>query len=160
MKVIFLKWVVNIIALATVVYFLPGIRIDKWQTTAVAAIILILLNTFLRPIIIFLTLPLSIISLGFFTLVINGFMFYLVSKRISGFRVDNFWSAFWGAIIFSVVSFLLNHFVNKSEKIGFSYSSYNSDGKKYRNIIDVEAKEEKIPENILQDKPQNITEFH
>ena len=145
MKVIFLKWAINIIALALVVYFLPGIHIDKWQTTAVAAIILILLNTFLRPIIIFLTLPLSIISLGFFTLIINGFMFYLVSKLISGFRVDNFWSAFWGAIIFSIVSFLLNLFVNRRGNISFNFSNHNSNRNKYHNIIDVEAEEEKTP---------------
>lgn len=145
MKVIFLKWVVNIIALTLVVYFLPGIHIDKWQTTAVASIILILLNTFLRPILVFLTLPLSIISLGFFTLVINGFIFYLVSKLIYGFRVDNFWSAFWGAIIFSVVSFLLNLFVNRSDNNSFNFSAHNSSRNKYRDVIDVEAKEEKTP---------------
>jgi len=145
MKVIFWKWVVNIIALALVVYFLPGLHIDKWQTTAVAAIILILLNTFLRPIIIFLTLPLSIISLGFFTLIINGFMFYLVSKLISGFRVDSFWSAFWGAIIFSAVSFFLNLFVNKNDNINFNFYSHNSSRNKYHDVIDVEAKEEKTP---------------
>ncbi|MFA5780390.1 MAG: phage holin family protein [Elusimicrobiota bacterium] len=144
MKVIFLKWVVNIISLALVVYFLPGISIDTLHTTVIASVILTLLNTFLKPILVFLTLPLSIISLGFFTLIINGFMFYLVSKLISGFKIDNFWSAFWGAIIFSIVSFLLNLFVNKPGKINFSFYAHNSTCNKYRDIIDVEAKEEKI----------------
>ena len=80
-------------------------------------------------------------------------MFYLVSKLISGFRVDNFWSAFWGAIIFSVVSFLLNLFVNKRGNISFNFSNHNSirpyetfvGRNKYHNIIDVEAEEEKTP---------------
>ncbi|MBI5573799.1 MAG: phage holin family protein [Elusimicrobia bacterium] len=145
MKVIFLKWVVNIIALALVVYFLPGISIDTLSTTIIASVILTLLNTFLKPILVFLTLPLSIISLGFFTLIINGFIFYTVSRIVSGFKIDNFWSAFWGAIIFSVVSFLLNLSVNRQDSINFKFSNHNSNRNKYRNIIDVEAKEEKIP---------------
>jgi len=101
-------WFVNVIALLAVVKIIAGVSIDSWKTAVIAALILGLLNVFLRPLILILTLPLNIFSLGVFTLFINGFMFYLAARFVEGFSVISFWSAFWAAIMFSIISFLLN----------------------------------------------------
>ena len=71
-----------------------------------------LLNAFLRPVLIFFTLPVTILTLGLFTLVINGVIFYLAAWLVKGFHVAGFWSAFVAALVFSVVSFLLNLLIN------------------------------------------------
>lgn len=112
MKGFLIRWFVNIIALAAVINIVPGISSERLETTVVAALILGLVNAFLRPFVIIMTLPLTIISLGIFTLFINGFMLYLVSKIVAGFFITDFWSAFWGALCFSFVSFLLNVFIS------------------------------------------------
>jgi len=103
-----IMWFVNVIALLAVVKIIAGVSIDSWKTAMIAALILGLLNVFLRPLIVIMTLPLNIFSLGVFTLFINGFMFYLAARFVEGFSVVSFWSAFWAAILFSIISFLLN----------------------------------------------------
>ncbi len=112
MKGFFIRWLVNIIALVAVINVVPGIHSDRLETTIVAALVLGLINAFLRPLVIVFTLPLTILSLGLFTLFINGFMLYLVSKIVAGFSITGFRSAFWGALCFSVISFLLNIFIS------------------------------------------------
>jgi putative membrane protein len=134
------KWLVNVLALIIVIHLAEGISSDSWQTTAVAALVLGFINAFLRPLIILLTLPLNILSLGLFTLVINGSMFFLVSKIVAGFSVAGFASAFWAALLFSLFSFILNLFVFSDNKIKFSFrnhSNYKND--KRSDIIDVEG---------------------
>jgi len=100
------------------------------------------LNTFLRPLVIALTLPINILSFGLFTLIINGFFFYLAAKFVKGFTVMNFWNAFWASIVFSIISFVLNIILTPTA--GFSVRSYTRapDGrtKKHTDAIDVEAK--------------------
>ena len=108
MREFFIKWFVNFIALLLVVRIIAGIHIDNWQTAVMAALVIGLLNAFLRPLIIMLTLPFNIVSLGVFTLFINGFMLYLASKFVSGFYVETFWNAFWAALLFSIIGFFLN----------------------------------------------------
>jgi putative membrane protein len=93
-----------------VMFFIPGIRVDRIETALVAALVLGLVNALLRPVLVYLTLPLTIMSLGFFTLIINGALFYMVSKLVKGFSVVSFWDAVWGALLFSVFSFMLNIF--------------------------------------------------
>lgn len=112
MRGFFIRWFVNIIALVAVINIVPGIHSDRLETTIVAALVLGLINAFLRPLVIVFTLPLTILSLGLFTLFINGFMLYLVSKIVTGFNITGFWSAFWGALCFSIISFLLNVFIS------------------------------------------------
>lgn len=126
-----------------VVHIIPGINADKWQTVVVAALLLGLINAFLRPLIILFTLPLNILSLGFFTFLINGFLFYAVSKIVQGFSVKDFWSAFEGALFFSMISFILSLLINPQGKIEprFYQSAWNKP--KYKNVIDVEGKTEK-----------------
>ena len=108
-----LKWLSNTVALFVVVHLVSGVTADRWQSVFLAALIIGLLNSFLRPIIIFLTLPVNILTLGLFTLVINGFMFYLAASLVKGFDVAGFASAFVAAFLFSVISFLLNLFIGR-----------------------------------------------
>lgn len=108
METILLKWVVNAMALFVVVHVVSGISVDRWQTLLVGALVLGLLNAFLRPVLLFLTLPVNILTLGFFTLVLNGLIFYLAAWLVEGFHVTGFWSSFVAALVFSIVSFLLN----------------------------------------------------
>jgi len=110
------KWIVNSTALLVVVHLVPSIVIDDWPTVFVAAVVLGLLNSFLRPVLIMLTLPVTILSLGIFTLFINAFLFYLVSKLVSGFHVGSFSQAFLGAFIFSLVSFFLSIFISSEKR--------------------------------------------
>ena len=137
----FISWITNIIALIVVVSVVPGIEIHDWQTAVVAALILGFLNAFLRPIVILLTLPLQFVSLGFFTLIINGLMFYLAAKIVEDFHVANFWSAFWGALLFSIVSFILNFFISPEGKVNITFrKEYPSKTYRKSHVIDVEGR--------------------
>ena len=91
------------------VYLVKGIRYDKPLDLLVASLLLGILNAVLRPILMFLALPLLIVTLGFFTLVINALLLYFVGYVLRPhFYVDDFWSAFWGALIISIVGIILN----------------------------------------------------
>jgi putative membrane protein len=103
-----LRWVLNAFALFFVMNLVPGIRIDRFGDLLVATLIIGLLNAFLRPIIVLLTLPVTILTLGLFTLVINGVIFYLAAHLMDGFRVTGFGTAFVAALLFSLFSFILN----------------------------------------------------
>jgi putative membrane protein len=86
----------------------PGLQIDHFRDLLIATLVLGLLNAFLRPILLFFTLPLTILTLGLFTFVINGALFYLAASLVDGFRVNGFGSAFIAALLFSIFSFVLN----------------------------------------------------
>ena len=103
-----LTWVLNSCALFFVMKLVPGIQIDRFSDLLVATVVLGLLNAFLRPLVILLTLPVTILTLGLFTLVINGVMFYLAAHLVSGFHVTGFGAAFLAALFFSLFSFVLN----------------------------------------------------
>jgi putative membrane protein len=135
------KWLVNISALLLVTTFIPGISIDMWQTAVIASLVLGLLNAFLRPLLLLLTLPLNILSLGIFTLIINAGMFYLASRLVTGFSILNFSSAFFGALSFSIISFLLNLFIKPSAAVKVKVSGRTARPKASRDkVIDVEGK--------------------
>jgi putative membrane protein len=105
-----LKWVLNSFALFFVMKLVPGIQIDRFRDLLIGALVIGLLNAFLRPLVILLTLPATVVTLGLFTLVINGFMFYLAAHLVSGFHVAGFSTAFVAALLFSLFSFVLNLF--------------------------------------------------
>jgi len=96
--------------------FVPGIKVDTLSTAVIAACVLGLINVFIRPIVVLLTLPLSILTLGLFYFFINAFMLMLVSYFVTGFQVKSFFSAFFGSLIISIVSSLANSFIS-SHKI-------------------------------------------
>lgn len=103
-----IKWVLNAVALYFVMKLVPGIQIDSLQVLLIGALVIGLLNAFLRPLVLFLTLPVTLLTLGLFTLVINGMMFFLASRLVSGFHVAGFFTAFIAALLFSIFSFILN----------------------------------------------------
>lgn len=103
-----LRWVMNSFALFFVMKLVPGIQIDRFRDLLVATLVLGLLNAFLRPIVVLLTLPVTVLTLGLFTLVINGVMFYLAASLVNGFHVTGFGTALVAALLFSLFSFILN----------------------------------------------------
>jgi len=110
-----IRLLVNALALVVVAYFLPGVHIASFWSAVIAALILGIVNAVLRPILFVLTLPAVIITLGLFTFVINAILFYLVAHLGLGLTVDGFGSAFWGALVLSIVSFLLSSLVKSAE---------------------------------------------
>ena len=117
MRGILIKWVINSLAILIVTYIVKGIEIASPITAIVAAFVLSIINAFLRPFIILITLPINIFTLGVFTFFINGFLFYSVSKIVKGFIITGFWPAFFGALLFSIISFLLSLLINKEGKL-------------------------------------------
>ena len=137
----FIRWLVNIIALFVVIHTIAGVSAANSNVVIVAALIIGLLNAFLKPVLILFTLPLNIFSLGLFTLIINAFMFYLASKFVPGFTVASFWSAFCASLLFSFLSFIFNLLFapRVSFTVGGSFTGTTS-RKHYDNVIDVEGK--------------------
>ncbi|HVA36119.1 MAG TPA: phage holin family protein [Candidatus Dormibacteraeota bacterium] len=102
-----LRLVLNAVALYVVARVVPGIRLEGAVPALIAALLLGIVNAILRPILIVLSCPLEVLTLGLFTLVINGLLFLFVAHLVPGFVVAGFWPAFWGAIVMAIVSFLL-----------------------------------------------------
>ena len=113
---ILLVWLLNALALIAVAYLMPSVTVASFWTALVAALILGLVNAVIRPVLILLTLPVSVLTLGIFILVINGLLFWFVGSFIEGFRVEGFWAGFIGAILFSIVSWALSALVLKGDK--------------------------------------------
>jgi putative membrane protein len=113
-----LRWALNAFALWVVSVIVPGIHADGIAATFVAALVLGILNALVRPIVLLLTLPINLLTLGLFTFVINALMLEMTSGLVRGFTVDNFGSALICALLLSLVSFVLNVFVNEHGRIG------------------------------------------
>jgi len=103
-----LVWVINALALIIITHLIPSIQINGFGTAMIVAVVLGLLNASLRWVLIILTLPVNILTLGLFTLVINALMFWLCATLLKGFEVSGFWSAFFGSLLYSAVSWLLS----------------------------------------------------
>ena len=101
-------WLINALALLAVAYVLPGIAVADFTTAMVAALVLGLVNALIRPVLILLTLPATILTLGLFIFVINGLLFWMVGSWLQGFTVSGFWWGFLGAIVYSIVSWALS----------------------------------------------------
>jgi putative membrane protein len=107
------RWLVLTVALAAAAYLIEGIAINSVFSAVLAAGTLVLLNAFLKPILLLLTLPINVLSLGLFTFVVNAFVLKTASVIIPGFTVSGFWPAVFGSILISVVSGLLNRFIGR-----------------------------------------------
>jgi len=121
MRGLLIKWIINSLAILIVTYIVKGIEVASPITAIVAAFVLGIINAFLRPFIILITLPINIFTLGLFTFFINGFLFYLVSKIVKGFIITGFWPAFFGALLFSIISLFLSLLVTKEGRIEVRY---------------------------------------
>ena len=103
-----ITWLINAVALMALPFLMSSVVVTNFTTALIAALVLGLVNTLIRPILVLLTLPVTVVSLGLFILVINAFLFWMVSHWIEGFEVAGFWSAFLAAILYSIISWALS----------------------------------------------------
>jgi len=104
-------WLINALALMAVAYLMPSIEVSSFGAALVAALVLGLVNAIVRPILVLLTLPVTILTLGLFIFVLNGLLFWMVGSWLQGFEVAGFWPAVFGAIVFSIISWALSALV-------------------------------------------------
>ena len=109
------RWAITTVAVMVASSIIHGIRYDSAASLIGAALLLGILNAFLRPILLILSAPLILLTLGLFILVVNGLMLLIVPSIVIGFHVDTFASAFWGAIVISIVSWILSAFFRGSD---------------------------------------------
>ena len=103
-----LVWMLNALALIAVTNFVPGIHVDGFFAAMVAAFLLGLINTLIRPLLLLLTLPVTVVTLGLFIFVINGTLYWFVGSVLRGFIVDTFWHGILGALLYSLFSWALS----------------------------------------------------
>ena len=143
------KWLVNTGALLLVVKLVPGISVSDWQTAFIAGLALGFVNSVIRPVLIVLTLPLTILSLGLFTFIINAFLFYSVAKFVPGLHIADFMAALAGSLLFSIISWLLSALVSPS-RTNFRFYHWGGPsgrpsrpgGRGYHDAIDVDGHSE------------------
>jgi putative membrane protein len=107
MKIV-LRWLINAGAIFLVPYIVPGIEVANFYTAIIAALAIGLINIFIRPILLLLTLPINLLTLGLWTLVINTVCFWVVSTIVKGFEVHGFVAAFLGALVFWIIAWFGN----------------------------------------------------
>jgi len=104
---ILINWVISALAVFTASYIFPGIQVENFQAALIAALVIGIFNAILKPILVFLTLPITLITLGLFTFVIQAFLIMLAARLVPGFSVDGF---FW-ALVLSLVLTIINYFL-------------------------------------------------
>ena len=114
---ILIRWIILTVSIIIASYLLEGIHISSFFSAFLAAAALGILNALFRPILLILTLPINILTLGLFTFIINALMLKMASGIIPGFEVHGFWTAVIGSLIISVISWLLNSFISDRGRI-------------------------------------------
>ncbi|ALM85243.1 MULTISPECIES: phage holin family protein [Alcaligenaceae] len=107
-----LVWILNAVALLIVAYLLPGIAVASFGSALIAALVLGLLNMLVKPVLVLLTLPITIVTLGLFLIVLNALLFWFAGSILKGFQVNGFWWAVIGAVLYSIISGLLSMLVS------------------------------------------------
>ena len=102
----------NALGLIIIAKFIPGIVVNDFYTALIAAVILGILNAVVKPVLILLTLPITLLTLGLFTLVINAVLFLFAASFIEGFSVESFWYALLGSVLMSIVSTVGSNWIN------------------------------------------------
>jgi putative membrane protein len=112
------RWFINALALMLVAFLYSGVKIDGIFAALIAALVLGLVNAFIRPLLVLLTLPVTVLTLGLFIFIINAFLFWFVAEIVKGFTVTGFMAALIGSLMFSMVSLLTSWLVfdNKKKK--------------------------------------------
>lgn len=105
------RWVITALAILAAAYLVPGIYVSGLYIALVVALVLGLVNAIIRPILLLLTLPINILTLGLFTFVLNGFLLWFISTFIRGFSVNGFWAAVVGALVISILSWIGSQFL-------------------------------------------------
>jgi putative membrane protein len=111
-----LVWLINALALMAVAYLMPSIQVSSFGAALAAALVLGLVNAVIRPVLVLLTLPVTILTLGLFIFVLNGLLFWMVGSWLKGFEVAGFWPGVFGAIVFSLISWALSALVLSQTK--------------------------------------------
>ena len=124
-----IRWLALTAAIVIASYLISGIEVSDFFSAFFAAAILGILNIFFRPILFILTLPINLLTFGLFTFVINALLLKMASGVISGFQVHGFWSALFGALVISVVNWLLTSFINEQGKVGYTDLRKRDDGR-------------------------------
>ena len=119
MRGIIIRWLILTAAIMFTSYIIEGIQVKSFFSALFAAAVLGILNAFFRPILIVLTLPINILSLGLFTFIINAMLLKIASGVISGFAVYGFWSAVFGSLLISVVSWILSSFISERGRVEY-----------------------------------------
>lgn len=114
---ILFRWVISALGLLLISWLFEGIEVDSVGRAFVAAIFLGIFNALIRPVLLIMTLPITLVTLGLFTLVINGLMLWLTAWLLDGFAVHGFWSAVGGALVLSLISWAANGLVNDRGKV-------------------------------------------
>jgi putative membrane protein len=114
MKAFLLRWLCTTIAVALAAK-LTGMQVDGWGALVATALLLGIMNAFVRPVLLVLSLPFILVTLGFFILILNALMLWLAASLVPGFHVDGFWQAFFGSIIISIVSWVFSAFFRDSD---------------------------------------------
>ena len=107
-------WIINAVALMALPYLLQSVQVANVGTALIAALVLGLVNTLIRPVLVLLTLPVTVLTLGLFIFIINGVMFWAVAQLIDGFRVASFSAAIIAALVYSIVSWALSSLLLKN----------------------------------------------
>lgn len=107
MKLI-LRWVLNAVALMLIPEIISNVQVDSYTAALISAVLLGFVNAIIRPLLVLITLPITILTLGLFTLVINALMFWSVSGLVKGFVVPDFSTAFWGALAYSLLTWMVS----------------------------------------------------
>ena len=105
------RWLLNAAALLLVAYLYPGVQVTSFGAALLAAVVLGLVNAVIRPILLVLTLPVTILTLGLFIFVINALLFWLVAELVGGFHVAGFWAALVGSILYSIITLVTSWIV-------------------------------------------------
>ena len=111
MKTLLIVWLINALALLALPYVVPSVQVDGFVTALIAAMVLGLVNALIRPLVILLTLPATLLTLGLFIFVVNGLLFWFVASFVKGFLVAGFWPAVGGALVYGSISWALSALV-------------------------------------------------
>lgn len=104
-----IRWILFALALLFIAWLIPGIHVGSFQAALLAAFVIGLVNIFIRPLFVLLTIPITILTLGLFIFIINALLFLLVAHVVPGFQVDSFLSALLGSILLSIISIFINN---------------------------------------------------
>ena len=115
LKMFLQRWLIYTAAVMVAANIVPGIEYAGWESLLMASLVLGVLNAILRPLLLLLSLPLIVYSLGLFALVINALMLYFVGQLVRSFQVAGFWAAFWGALLISLTTLLLGILIRPTE---------------------------------------------
>lgn len=128
MAAFLLRWLVTTVAVLAAAHVIPGIRYDNWGSLLGASLLLGIINAFVRPVLLLLSIPWIIFTMGLFIFVINALLLLFVAAMVQSFHVDGFWSAFFGSIIISIVSWLLSSFFRGSDGHIYAITHHSAPG--------------------------------